>query len=160
MNTTSSRYSSVVIGVGNSSRRDDGAGRHFVRTLRERLGDASDVRVVESDGDPAELLELWTGAPVAIVVDASSSRARPGTVTELDGAKGSNGFGLRHSTHAMGVIEAVQLGKALGRMPSRLRIFGIEGEDFSFGEGLTPAVESAVAGLVERVIREERLQEA
>jgi hydrogenase maturation protease len=60
----------------------------------------------------------------------------------------------------MGVIEAVQLGKALGRMPSRLRIFGIEGEDFSFGEGLTPAVESAVAGLVERVIREERLQEA
>jgi hydrogenase maturation protease len=142
----------VVIGVGNDSRRDDGAGLLFVRELRNRLGDSNGVQIFESDGDPAKLLERWTGASLSIVVDASSSGAAPGTVTEINAARGSNGHGLRHSTHAMGVMEAVQLGMALGRMPSRLRIFAIEGQDFGFGEGVTEAVRRSVNSLAEMVM--------
>ncbi len=145
-------HPTVLIGVGNPSRRDDGAGNRFVRELRALLGECKNhVRLMESDGDPAALLAAWTGVPLAIVVDASNSGAEPGTVTELDASATSNGHGLRHSTHSMGVMEAVQLGKALGRMPSRLRVFGIEGADFSYGEGLTDKVELAVAGLVGRI---------
>jgi len=144
----------VVIGVGNENRRDDGAGLLFVRALRRRLGDSNGVRFYESDGDPARLLEHWTGVRLAIVVDAARSGAEPGTLTEIDAARGANGHGLRHSTHAMGVIEAVQLGTALGRMPSRLRLFAIEGEEFGFGEGVTDGVGAAVTRLVDRVAAE------
>ena len=79
------------------SRRDDGAGLVCVRELRASLGDTDDVKLVESDGDPTELLEHWTGARVAIVVDASSSGAAPGTVTELDASteRMATGSGLR-----------------------------------------------------------------
>jgi hydrogenase maturation protease len=144
----------LVIGVGNPSRRDDGAGLCVVRELRARLDGGEGARLVESDGDPAQLLEEWTGVPVAIVVDASSSGAAPGTVIEIDPTRGSNGHGLRRSTHAMGLMEAVQLGLALGRMPARLRIIAIEGEDFSHGEGLTTAVRQAVDALVGRIATE------
>jgi hydrogenase maturation protease len=142
----------VVIGVGNEYRRDDAAGLLLVRSLRLAFGDSNDISLFESDGDPADLLAHWTGVRVAIVVDASSSGAAPGTVMELDASKGANGHGLRHSTHAMGVMEAVQLGTALGRMPSRLRIFAIEGEDFGFGEGVTEAVRRAVDALAVRIV--------
>ena len=144
----------VIIGVGKDSRRDDSAGLRFVRILGERLGDIGDIAdidLIESDGDPGEILDSWTGARIAIVVDASSSGASPGTVIELDIWKGSNGFGLRHSTHGTGVMEAVHLGSALGRMPSSLRVFAVEGADFGFGEGLSQAVEKAIDRLVDRV---------
>lgn len=144
----------VIIGVGNPTRRDDGAGNAVIRDLQVRLEGSTDVRLMESSGDPAELLAAWTGVPVVIVVDASRSGAPPGTVTELDAAKGSSGHGLRRSTHAMGVMEAVQLGKALGRMPSQLRILAIEGADFGYGEGLSRSVEVAVAVLADRLFAE------
>jgi hydrogenase maturation protease len=141
----------IIIGIGNVSRRDDGAGPSFVRECRSRLRDAPGVKLFESDGDPAELLGLWAGVPLVIVVDAASSGRPPGTVTEVDLTSGSNGVGLRHSTHAMGLTEAVQLGRALGRMPAELRVFAIEGEDFSHGEGLSPLVARAVTELVQVV---------
>lgn len=144
----------LAIGIGNLSRRDDGAGIVFARELRSRIGGGECVRITESDGDPAKLLEVWTGVALAIVVDASSSGAAPGTVIEIDPTRGSNGHGLRRSTHAMGLMEAVQLGLALGRMPARLRIFAIEGEDFTHGEGLTLAVRQAVDALVARIATE------
>ena len=63
----------VVIGVGNEFRRDDGAGPAVIA----RLGDLapSGVRLVITDGEPVRLVEAWSGAAVAVVVDAV--RAQP-----------------------------------------------------------------------------------
>jgi hydrogenase maturation protease len=58
---------------------------------------------------------------------------------------------LRSSSHAFGVANAVGLAAALGRLPARLEIFAIEGEDFSLGEPLSPAVTRAVDALAERL---------
>jgi hydrogenase maturation protease len=50
---------------------------------------------------------------------------------------------LRYSTHAFGVAEAVEMDRALGGLPRRLTIYGIEGANFAAGEELTAEVESA-----------------
>lgn len=146
----------VIIGVGNDSRRDDGAGLLFVRRLRKQMQHSDDVLLLESDGDPATLLDAWTGAGLAIVVDASRSGAAPGTLVELDASTVSIGLGLRHSSHTMGVAEAARLGAVLGRMPDRIRIFAIEGEEFGFGEGVGSAVDETVTRLVEHIRDEAR----
>jgi hypothetical protein len=46
--------------------------------------------------------------------------------------------GLRSSTHAFGVSDAVELARALGRLPDRLDVYVIEGENFTAGERLKP----------------------
>jgi len=48
----------------------------------------------------------------------------------------------------------VELARALGRLPPRLIIYGIEGKSFEAGAGLSPEVQAAVEGVVERVLRE------
>jgi len=70
--------SSVLIGIGNEDRADDAAGLEVVRAMRPRVDPT--VRVRECRGDLTELLELWEGAGLAVVVDAVRSGRPPGTV--------------------------------------------------------------------------------
>jgi hydrogenase maturation protease len=54
----------------------------------------------------------------------------------------------------MGPGDAIALGRALGRLPERLVIYGIEGEAFGEGETITPPVVAAIDVVVERVERD------
>src|SRR5690606_39792128 len=62
----------VVIGLGNDWRGDDRAGLETVRVLREELpaGGAPGVAIVEGGGDLTELIDVWAGADLAVVIDA------------------------------------------------------------------------------------------
>ena len=111
--------------------------------------------MAECAGGPAELLEAWRGEPAVIVADAMCSGAAAGTVRRFDAAREPPPPGPPGgSTHGLGLAEAVGLARALGRLPERLVLFGIEGADFSPGTGLSPAVAAGVEAAA-RLIREE-----
>jgi hydrogenase maturation protease len=137
----------AVIGVGNRWRQDDAAGLEVAARLRAMRPPG--VRVTEEEGEPASLLESWAGVDEALVIDGVRSGAPPGTLHRFEVHSEPLPAELfRPSTHALGVADAVELGRELGRLPHRLTIYGIEGERFEAGEGLTPAVEVAVDRLV------------
>ncbi|HEX5899669.1 MAG TPA: hydrogenase maturation protease [Solirubrobacteraceae bacterium] len=136
----------ILIGVGNGWRGDDGAGLALARRVRELAPSGVEVREVE--GDATALMDAWSGAEHVVVVDAAQSEAAPGTVRRFDaGAAALPVRALRSSTHAFGVSDAVELARALGRLPDRLEVYAIEGASFTAGERLSPAVERAVAEL-------------
>jgi hydrogenase maturation protease len=54
---------------------------------------------------------------------------------------------VRSSTHAFGVCDAIELARALGRLPERLEVYAIEGTDFAVGGTMTPAVADAADAL-------------
>ena len=66
----------LVIGVGNRWRSDDAAGLEVARRLRE--APPAGARVIEREGEPVDLIEEWSTAGEAIVIDAVSSGAEPG----------------------------------------------------------------------------------
>ncbi|MEU5264249.1 hydrogenase maturation protease [Amycolatopsis sp. NPDC021455] len=140
---------SVVIGVGNEYRHDDGVGLAVLAEL-----DANPIPGVVTalcDGEPAALLEAWTGAGLAVVVDAvlcepsTPGRIWRSTVDELRPGGGSA------SSHALGIPDAVRLGAALGRVPGELVVYAVEAADLGLGVGLTPAVRAAVPEVVRAV---------
>jgi hydrogenase maturation protease len=136
----------ILIGVGNRWRGDDGAGLAVARRVRELAPAGVEVREVE--GDATALVEAWSGADHVVVVDAAASGAPPGTVRRFDACSAPLPVrSLRSSTHAFGVGDAVELARALGRLPERLEVVAIEGAGFTAGERLSPAVERAVAAL-------------
>jgi hydrogenase maturation protease len=136
----------ILIGVGNGWRGDDGAGLALARRVRELAPSGVEVREVE--GDATALMDAWSGAEHVVVVDAAQSEAAPGTVRRFDaGAAALPVRALRSSTHAFGVSDAVELARALGRLPDRLEVYAIEGASFTAGERLSPVVERAVAEL-------------
>jgi hydrogenase maturation protease len=131
-----------IIGVGNPDRGDDAAGLEVARRLRVVHG----IEARECPGGLTDLLDAWHGADDVIVVDAMASGRAPGAVTRFDAAAGplpATRSGA--STHGLGVAEAVELARVLGRLPARLAVWGIEGVEFTVGAPLTPAVAEAVA---------------
>jgi hydrogenase maturation protease len=136
----------ILIGVGNRWRGDDGAGLAVARRVRELAPDGVEVREVE--GDATALVDAWSGAEHVVVIDAAESGAVPGTIQRFDArAQPLPVRSLRSSTHAFGVSDAVELARALGRLPDRLEVYAIEGESFVAGARLSPCVEAAVAEL-------------
>lgn len=141
---------SLVVGVGNALRGDDAAGLE----LASRMGAMTTAGlVVETlEGDASTLIELWSGHDDVALVDAARSGAPPGTLHELRaGDESLPAAALRSSTHAFGVLEAIALAAALGRLPARLKIFAIEGEGFALGAPLSPAVARTVGVLAARL---------
>jgi hydrogenase maturation protease len=65
---------------------------------------------------------------------------------------------FRSSTHAFGVGDAVEIARALRKLPARVIVYGVEGGSFEAGAGLTEAVEAAVARVAAAVLRD--LEEA
>lgn len=125
----------VVIGVGNEA--------------------PPGVRLVVTGGEPAGLVEAWTGAAVAIVVDAVRAEPpHPGRVHRLvlDRPRPADPMGWSASSHGLGLDDAVGLAVALNRMPGRLIVHPIEAADLGQGPGLTPPVAAAVAAAAAAVL--------
>jgi hydrogenase maturation protease len=133
----------TVIGLGNEWRSDDGVGLEVARRLGGR----------ELAGEPLGLVAAFDGQEEVVLVDAVSSGAAAGTIFRFEaGAEPlpTRLFGAS-STHALGLAEAVELARSLGRLPRRVLVYGIEGESFAFGTGLSPAVAAAADRLAEEV---------
>jgi hydrogenase maturation protease len=151
----------VVIGVGNEYRRDDGVGLAVAARLRGRV--PAGVEIVECEQEPSRLIDAWEGADSALVVDAVESGAAPGTLHRFDAGAGPIPKGVfRSSTHAFGVGDAVELARVLGKLPGHVVVYGVEGDEFAAGQGLTARVEaaiepaaSAILDDLERMTREE-----
>lgn len=146
----------AVIGIGNDFRGDDAVGLVVARSVRERAPHS--VTVHESHGDGTALLDLWAGAGRVIVVDAMRSGCSPGTVVRFDGLDEGhwpNGSrGALASSHALGVLEAIELGRILGLLPASLVVYGVEGASFDMGAPLSPQVAATVPAIVDQIVAE------
>ena len=143
----------VVIGVGNEYRRDDGVGPHVVARLRGRVPPG--VELVVSDGEPADMLEAWERASLALVVDAVRAVPPvPGRLHRVVLDTTEAGPGTTVSSHGLGVEAAAALAAALGRLPACLIVHAVEVADTSQGVGLTPEVAAAADALAAAVLRD------
>ncbi len=141
---------SLFIGIGNPMRADDAAGLLVAARLRELSPPG--LRVIELKGEPVDLIEAFGGAPAVLVADAVSSGAEPGTVHRFDAAARPLPVALAApSTHALGLAEAVELARALGRLPEWLTVLGIEGARFEAGSAPLPEVSLAAASVAEEI---------
>jgi hydrogenase maturation protease len=145
----------LVIGVGNELRRDDGAGIEVARRVQSRRG-GERIVVCELQGETTALLDAWRGYDAVVIVDTSRSGAAPGTIRRMDAGREPLPVGLRSSssTHAVGIGEAIELGRALGQLPARLVVYGVEGACFEAGIGLSEELQRIVPRLSETVFEE------
>lgn len=89
------------------------------------------------------------------MIDAVRSGSVPGTVHRIDATAGPLPATLSAaSTHTLGIGEAIELARALGRLPERIVLYGIEAETIAAGEGLSAPVEAAVGEVVDRILEE------
>jgi hydrogenase maturation protease len=133
----------TVIGIGNRFRHDDAAGLEVARRVRQRVD--GDVRVVELEGEPLDALDAWAAADEVIVADAVAGAGEVGAVHLLDASEEPIPAPFHaKGTHTFSLADVVELARAIDRLPRSLLVYGIEGGDFSTGEGLSEPVARAV----------------
>lgn len=150
------RRTALVVGLGSVDRGDDGAGPVVAALVGDELAahGPDDVHVLEHE-DPTALVDLWPAYHCVVVVDAVRSGSAPGTVTVLRVDPGPHGAALPArvepgpaGTHGLGLAAAVELARALDRLPEHLTVVGIHGDSFGHGEPMSAQVEAAVPDAV------------
>jgi hydrogenase maturation protease len=141
----------VVIGVGTEFRCDDGAGPAVIERLRGTV--PPDIELLCSDGEPTRLMEAWTGAGAAVVVDAVSGGDEPaGTLHRVVVGPGQPGSAAAPaSSHGLGLGTAIELSRVLSRLPGLLILHGVQGDEFGYGQAFSPAVAAAIDELTDAV---------
>lgn len=148
----------LVVGFGNSLAADDGAGPAVVDRLRVRQRAAAlpeGARIEEGGQDSLRLPALWSGEPLIWLVDALSRGAPPGTIHRI-GHDELLAIPQSHAgVHLLSLPESLRwLAVGCPEMGGvRYRLWGIEPARLASGEGLTPAVALAVAGLALEIER-------
>ena len=135
-----------IIGCGNLHRGDDAAGIIAAERLRA-MGVEASVCV----GGFAQLMDMWHGTDDVIVIDAVVTGAPAGTVHLWDASRPLPFSKSSAWTHGMGIAEAIELSRALKRLPARLQIYGIEGRNFELGLPPLPEVVEATAEVARRI---------
>lgn len=135
----------VVIGMGSPERGDDRAGLE----VADRV---TGLEVHRHRTGGYEMIHLWDGADEVILVDAARSGVSPGTIHRIDASTRPVPQGiLPASTHSAGVAETVEMARHLGRLPSRVMIYGIEVGEVAPGSAMTPEVQRAVGQVVKEI---------
>jgi hydrogenase maturation protease len=148
----------LVIGVGNPDRADDAVGPLVATRLRSEPALAG-ARVIVRTGDMLALIDDWDSAEAVVLIDAAAPNTRAGQIHRVDVALSAPPAELTltpssTSTHAFGVVEAIELARTLGRLPARFTLFAIEGGCFEAGGPMTPAVAAAAAAVTQSVLQE------
>jgi len=137
----------LVLACGNRHRGDDAAGPLVAERLR-----AMGIDAREHSSDALSLLDSWQDSDDVVLVDAVVTDGPPGAVRVWDAlAAPLCGRPRAGSSHALGLAEAISLGRALHRLPRRLTLVGIEARHFAFGARPSRAVLRGVERAARRV---------
>jgi hydrogenase maturation protease len=136
-----------VIGVG-SPHGDDALAWEVVRHLREQRPDI-EMHIVDGG---QRLLDLLDGRGTLLLVDAVAAGTTPGTMHCLEWPDQSAQVMRPGSTHDLRLAEALRLATALGSVPPRVVVFGMEIESSAPQAGLSPPVLAALPELVRRLM--------
>ena len=144
----------VVVGIGNDFRRDDGVGLYVARLVREISIES--IKIVIGIPDGYALMETWSVSSKVYVIDSTVSGALPGYIYRFDALRENipTDIFTGYSTHSINLVQAIELARTMNRLPDSLIIYGIEGGDFSPGPQLSPEVERAARATSECIVNE------
>jgi hydrogenase maturation protease len=142
------RRGPLVVGLGSPDQGDDAVGLEIARAIEALCLPGVRTAIHE---DPTALLHLWEGIDVVVVVDAVMTGRPPGAISVIEVGAGKPPLPPdawaatgRGGTHAFGLATAVELARALGRLPRRVTVVGVEAASFAQGSALSPEVAASV----------------
>jgi len=144
----------LVLGLGNPLRGDDGVGPAVIEWLRQR-GLPPGVVAVDGGTPGLDLVLMLEGRRRAIIVDTAAMGRVAGEWARfaLDAAQLRRNRSVL-SLHGAGVADALELSAALGQLPEEVVVFGVQPAHLDWSPGLSVAAQAAVPEVGRAVLRE------
>jgi hydrogenase maturation protease len=141
----------ILIGVGNRDRGDDAAGPMVCDRVQAQLG-AGAIRTFVCEGSILDLALHWEHDDHVIIVDAMQPGAEPGRIVTVDATVEALPTPGAVSTHEIDVTVAIELARAIGRMPERLVLIGIEAAQSDWASLPSAPVDAAIDAVVRTIV--------
>jgi len=141
----------LILGVGNPLRRDDGVGPEIIDLLFKGVNTPylpPSVTIMDGGTDGLGLIEYFKEYKKVILIDAILMGMPPGTVKVFkpdDALFHICGDSL--STHGFGIPELIKFAKELNVLPN-LTIIGIQAENIEYGKGLSEPVKDNIDDII------------
>lgn len=144
----------LVIGLGNPLRGDDGVGVRVAQILAEQTLPPG-VEVVDGGTQGLGIVNLMEGWQRVILVDAAEVGKVPGQFVRfsLDEAQ-LLGDDQHVSVHTAGLRDALLLAQVLKMLPGEVIIFGVQPANLKWDSALSPQVEATLPDLIDAVLAE------
>lgn len=136
----------LILGLGNPLRGDDGVGVAVIAALRT-AGLPAGVDLLDGGTPGLEIVLLLQGYRRAVIVDAADVGREPGEwlrFTREEVVLGSGDLGQMGAVHTAGLAEALRLGEALRVLPEEIVLYGVQPLEVGWEPGLSDAVAAAV----------------
>jgi len=143
----------LVLGLGNTLRGDDGLGPAVVDWLNQH-GLPPGVKAVDGGTPGLEMVLTLADYPRVLIVDAADLHRAPGEWMRLSAGQVQPSDQARLSLHYAGLAEALALGAELNALPAELVIYGIQPEQVDWSPGLSPAAQAAVPAVGRAVLED------
>ena len=151
---SSNQHSTIVLGLGNALRGDDGVGPAVIEWLDGQELPSS-VETIDGGTSGLDIVSILMGREQAIIVDAANVGRAPGQwlrfTPDIAQLK-SNDATL--SLHSTGFAEALTLGAALNVLPPIIIIYGVQPENLDWTAQLSDVVQAAVAEVGQAILIE------
>ena len=144
----------IVIGVGNRDRGDDAVGPIVCDRLRAHSPADAPLRVIVCEGSILDLALHWQPEDHVVIVDAMPPGTAPGRVVTFDATVEPLPTPGAVSTHEIDVSVAIELARAIGRMPAQLLLIGVEAAQTEWGTPPSPPVDAAIEAVVDELVRD------
>jgi hydrogenase maturation protease len=146
-----------LVGCGRSQRRDDQVGLLVAAALADPPLPGTVVTASQAPG--ADLVADLENVELLVIVDAAAAtddfpvgtwrRIAYDTLDRSVSAPGARVASI--SAHSLGVWDALELGRELGILPADVWVDVVAGSDFGYGAELSPRVQAALPGVIERL---------
>jgi hydrogenase maturation protease len=142
----------LVIGIGNPLRGDDGLGSRALEMLaREDIPEG--VELMELGTPGWGLVTTLQDRQRVVIIDAVRMGQKPGAWRRFSPQEVR--FITQDETlsmHEPGLAESLELAQALDWLPDEIIIYGVEPTSTGFGSGLSPEVEGAIPTLITNIL--------
>ncbi len=143
----------LLAAIGNDLMGDDGAGPQILRRIEAAYEIPRELELADTGTAGFMLMDLLAGRRAAVLVDALQLEGcQPGELRSFHRdqleAQGLN----RLSPHQPSFGETLHAAEAMGGRLESLVLFGVAGESFGMGEGLSDRVQSALPDLEAEVV--------
>lgn len=151
--TAEPKATTLVLGLGNPLRGDDGVGLAVLEQLRQ-CELAEGTTLVDGGTGGLETTLEFANMDTVLVIDAARFDGQPGEVRRFDLLSTQSAPTNWGAGHAHGLLAAIELARALSLLPRQLVLFAIEPADTEAPLRLSPSATQAVAHAVAAVLAE------
>jgi hydrogenase maturation protease len=145
----------VILGIGNTIRGDDGIGIFAARAIKNQIGFPM-VDIKETQEAGINILDLISGYKKAIIIDSIRTNCgEPGTIYKFD-KKNFKQKTRSFSFHQFGLADLLDIAKLLKMdAPDDIIIYGVEVErNNEFCDYISKQVKNIVPKVIEQIKKE------